>query len=68
MVIEFIQASPRLSIIGISVGVSLFISIINYFVLDKDKVKAMKIRQKELQKEIKNNKDNPAKVMEYKRK
>jgi len=64
MVIEFIQASPRLSIIGISVGVSLFISIINYFVLDKDKVKAMKIRQKELQKEIKNNKDNPAKVME----
>ena len=60
---EIIQANPIIGIIVISGFVSLFISLINYFVLDKDKVKSMKVRQKELQKEMKENKHDQAKVM-----
>ena len=63
-VVELIQSNPRIGIIVISVIVSLFISIINYFVLDKEKIKKMKERQKELQKEMKLHKDNPQKMME----
>ena len=64
MIIEIIRAHPRLSIIAISAVVSLFISLINYLVLDKEKVKSMKARQKELQKEMKEHKHNQAKIME----
>jgi uncharacterized membrane protein (DUF106 family) len=61
---EIIMAYPRASIITFAALISLFISLINYFVLDKDKVRSMKARQKELNKEMKEHKDNPAKVME----
>ncbi len=64
MVIETIQAYPRTSILAIAALVSLFISIINYFVLDKEKMKASRARQKELSRGMKENKENPAKVME----
>jgi uncharacterized membrane protein (DUF106 family) len=63
MVVELIQTYPRGSIIGISVLVSLFISLINFFVLDKEKVRHGKKRQKELNKELKSHKDNPEKMM-----
>lgn len=61
---DIIQANPKISIIIISGFVSLFISLVNYFVLDKDKVKAGKEKQKKLQAEIKLHKDNPQKMME----
>ncbi|MDP4039330.1 MAG: EMC3/TMCO1 family protein [Candidatus Pacearchaeota archaeon] len=61
---EFIIANPKISIIVISGLISLFISLVNYFVMDKEKVMKGKERQKELQKEIKANKDNPSKIME----
>ncbi len=64
MVIEYIQANPKLSIVAIAVAISFFISLINFFVLDKEKMFAGKKRQKELQKEMKDHKDDPAKVME----
>lgn len=63
MIIEIIQAYPRWSIIVIALGISLFITIVNYFVIDKEKMKASRARQKELQKELKASKDDPAKMM-----
>lgn len=62
--IELIQTYPRTSILVIAVLVSFFISLINFFVLDKKKVKAGRERQKELQKQMKASRDNPAKMME----
>jgi uncharacterized membrane protein (DUF106 family) len=52
MLMEWIQASPKLSIIVFGLGVSFFISLVNYFVLDKEKMHSIKARQKELQKEM----------------
>ena len=62
--LELIQAYPKWSIIIIAGLVSLFISLINYFVMDKEKMKKAKERQKELQKQMKEHKHDQAKVME----
>lgn len=64
MVVEFIQQYPHISIIGFSILVALVTTIINYFMLDKEKLHSLKARQKELQEEMKKHKDNPQKVME----
>lgn len=68
MVIEFIQsfaqASPKTFVIVVSVLVSLFISGVNYFVLNKERMREIKARQKALQEEMKTHKDNPQKMME----
>ena len=62
--IDFIQANPRIGIIAISVAVSFFISLVNYFVLDKQKMREMKDKQKKLNEEMKANRGNPEKIME----
>ncbi|MCH7568267.1 MAG: DUF106 domain-containing protein [Nanoarchaeota archaeon] len=64
MVIEIIQTHPRWSIIVIAGMVSFFISLINYFVLDKDKVKEMKQKQKKLNAEMKAARGDSVKTME----
>lgn len=64
MILEFIEANPRTGIIAIAVLISFFISLVNFFFLDKEKMRASKKRQKELQEELKKYKDDPAKVME----
>jgi len=68
MVIEFIQSfaqsSPRIFVILVSVLVSLFVSGVNYFVLNKERMHEIKARQKALQAEMKQHKDNPQKMME----
>lgn len=63
-IIELIQVNPRIGILIISALVSLFISLINYFVMDKEKVRKMKERQKELNAQMKEHKHNPEKIME----
>jgi len=63
-IVEIIQANSKISIILISGLVSLFISLVNYFVLDKEKVKEGRAKQKKLQEEIKQHRDNPQKMME----
>ena len=45
---EFIQLNPKTGIIVFAGIMSLFITTVNYFVLDKDKVRASKKKQKEL--------------------
>ena len=56
-----IQTYPKPSIIVIALLVALFISVINYFILDKDRMREIKKRQKELQEEMKLHKENPEK-------
>jgi uncharacterized membrane protein (DUF106 family) len=68
MVIEFIQSfaqsNPRTFVILVSVLVSLFVSAVNYFVLNKERMREIRARQKSLQEEMKQHKDNPQKMME----
>ncbi len=64
MITEFVQSYPRTSIILLGLIISLFISLVNYFVLDKEKMRNLKERQKAIQKEMKDHKDNPQKLME----
>lgn len=64
MVIELIQTYPRSSIVLISLIVSFFISLVNYLILDKDKLREIKRKQKELQIKMKEHKNNPTKQME----
>ena len=68
MVFEFIatfaQAYPKTAVIIFAFLISLFISIVNYLVLDKEKMHAIKAKQKALQEEMKKHKDNPTKLME----
>jgi uncharacterized membrane protein (DUF106 family) len=63
MIVELIQAHPKLSIIVISILVSLFITLVNFFVLDKERMRELKKKQKELNDQIKAHTD-PAKKME----
>ena len=68
MVFEFIQpffqSYPRTAVILASLLISLFISIVNYFVLNKERMSEIKKRQKDLQEEMKQHKDNPQRMME----
>ena len=63
MIIELIQSYPKSSIVIISVLVSLFITLVNFFVLDKERMREIKKKQKELNEQIKNHTD-PKKKME----
>ena len=67
-IVELIQAHPTLSIIGLSFLVTLAISIVNFFMVDREKMKEIKDRQKALRKEMKQFKDNPEKMMELNQK
>ncbi len=51
--IPFIEANPRTSIVLFAVILSFFISLINFFVLDKEKMREIKAKQKALQEEMK---------------
>lgn len=59
-----IQTYPKISIIVFALLISLAISLVNYFVLDKEKLRDIKQKQKLLQEESKKHKDNPQKMME----
>ncbi len=62
----FIQAYPHLSIILISLLVTLFVTIVNYLVLDKERMREIKRRQKEIQQQMKKHQQegNHDKMME----
>jgi len=62
-IIEFLQTNPKLSIIGFGLLVTFFITLVNYFVLDKEKMRDIKASQKAIQEEIKLHRDNPEKVL-----
>jgi len=64
MIQDFIISYPRSSIIIVAILVSLFISLVQYFVMDKDKMRDLKAKQKALNAEMKLHKDNPQKMMD----
>lgn len=64
MIQEMILSYPRSSIIVIAILVSFFISIVQYFVMDKDKMRDLKAKQKDLNAQMKLHKDNPQKMMD----
>lgn len=61
---ELLLINPRISIILVSILASLFISVVQYFVMDKDKMRDLKAKQKALNAEMKLHKENPQKMME----
>ncbi len=66
MVIELIQQHPKISIIVLAAAVSLVTSIVNFFFLDKERMREIKSRQKTLQAEMKEHQKagNQDKMME----
>ncbi len=66
--IDLIQSYPRLAIITFAFLVTLVITIVNYFMVDKEKMKEIRDRQKELKKEMKEVKNDPQKMMELNQK
>src|SRR3989338_6361802 len=63
MIIEYIQACPKISVIIIALLVSLFITIINYFLMDKVRMRELKAKQKEINLKVKAEPD-PKRKME----
>ena len=55
---------PRTSIIVIGILVSFFIAVVQYFVMDKERVRELKAKQKVLNEQMKVHKENPQKMME----
>ncbi|MAG02414.1 hypothetical protein CMI42_03685 [Candidatus Pacearchaeota archaeon] len=65
---DLIINNPRTSIILVALIVTIFITVIRYFLTDKEKMKEIRDRQKELRKEMKEHKNNPEKMMELNKK
>ena len=61
---SWIIANPKVSILVISFLVTLFITVVRYYMTDREKMKDLRDKQKELRKEMKEYKDNPEKMME----
>ncbi len=51
--LDIITNNPRISIVLISLAVTFFISLVNYFILDKERIKEIKERQKSIQAQMK---------------
>ena len=51
--IDLIQAYPKITIVIFALAISFFISLINYFFLDKERMREIKARQKATQEKIK---------------
>ncbi|MCA9485323.1 MAG: DUF106 domain-containing protein [Nanoarchaeota archaeon] len=66
-IISLIQANPHASIIILAALVTLFITAVNYFIMDKEKMRELKSRQKELNKQMKEHQKagNHEKVKEW---
>lgn len=52
-ILELIQIYPKISIVALASLISLFITVINYFMLDKDRMREIKKKQKDTQIQIK---------------
>ena len=67
MITEFIQSNAwnaRIAIIILSFLVTLFITVVTYFMTDRERMKEIKAKQKALRLEIKKHRDNPTRMME----
>jgi uncharacterized membrane protein (DUF106 family) len=64
----FINAYPHASIILISLGVTILITIVRYYMTDRVKMREIRERQKKLREEMKLYRDHPEKMMELNKK
>ncbi|MBS3093297.1 DUF106 domain-containing protein [Candidatus Pacearchaeota archaeon] len=64
----FIQQYPRIAIILISLVMTLFITVVRYFMTDREKMKEIRDRQKKLRAEMKLYKNHPEKMMKINKK
>lgn len=68
MVLEFIEsfilANPKIGVIAVAILISLIVTLANYFLMDKRRMKELKERQKHLQEELKKHKGNQDKERE----
>mgnify|MGYP001054910054 CR=1 FL=1 len=60
---SWIIANPKVSILIISFLVTLFITIIRYYMTDREKMKALRDKQKALRAEMKEHKGDPDRMM-----
>lgn len=60
----FIQANPAIAILVISFLATIFVTIINYFFTDRELMRKIKEKQKNLREEMKKYRNDPAKMME----
>ena len=68
VILELIQTNPRISIILISFIASIFITVVRYFLTDREKMKEIKDKHKKLREEMKEFKNNPEKMLEINKK
>jgi uncharacterized membrane protein (DUF106 family) len=68
MINEIIIQHPKLSILVLSFLVTLFITIVTYYMTDRTRMKELKDKQKALREEVKKYRDNPQKMMELNKK
>lgn len=52
-ILDIIMTHPKISIIILALAISFIISLVNYFLLDKERMRQLKQRQKEIQEKIK---------------
>ncbi len=64
----FIMSYPHVAIILISLAVTIFITVVRYFMTDRVKMKEIRERQKQLRAEMKQYKNHPEKMMELNQK
>lgn len=67
-IIESIQTNPKTSIIIISFIATLLVTIVRYFMTDREKMREIRERQKKLREEMKKFKNNPEKMLEINQK
>jgi len=67
-IIDLIQNNPRISILLISLLVTIFITVVRYYMTDRERMKEIRTKQKELRKEMKEYRSNPEKMMELNKK
>jgi len=67
-IISFIQENPQISVVMLSFIVTLFITVISYFVTDRELMRKIKEKQKALREEMKKYRDNPEKMVEINKK
>ena len=67
-VLELIEQNPRVAVIVIAFAVTIFITVIRYYMTDRDKMKEIRERQKALRAEMKEFKHSPEKMLELNQK
>lgn len=67
-ILNLIQTNPKISIIIISLIATIFITVVRYFLTNREKMREIRDKQKKLREEMKMFKNNPEKMLEINKK